>query len=65
MSKILEIDLSNRRMLVQPGIFNLDISTALSPLGYYYAPIPPVRRPAPWAATSPRTRAGLTASSTG
>jgi glycolate oxidase len=40
MNQILEIDLPNKRMLVQPGIFNLDISTALSPLGYYYAPDP-------------------------
>ena len=27
-------------MIVQPGIFNLDISTALAPFGYYYAPDP-------------------------
>ncbi len=40
MNRILEIDLPNQRMVVQPGIFNLDISTALSPLGYYYAPDP-------------------------
>jgi glycolate oxidase len=40
MNKILEVDPANQRMLVQPGIFNLDISTALAPLGYYYAPDP-------------------------
>ncbi|OFW59208.1 MAG: hypothetical protein A2133_00435 [Actinobacteria bacterium RBG_16_64_13] len=40
MNRVLEIDLPNQRMLVQPGIFNLDISTALEPLGYYYAPDP-------------------------
>jgi glycolate dehydrogenase FAD-linked subunit len=40
MNRILEIDLPNRCTVVQPGIFNLDISTALSPLGYYYAPDP-------------------------
>lgn len=40
MDRILEIDLRNRCAVVQPGIFNLDISTALSPLGYYYAPDP-------------------------
>ncbi len=38
MNRVLQIDLPDQRMLVQPGIFNLDISTALSPLGYYYAP---------------------------
>ena len=40
MKRILEIDLPNQCVVVQPGIFNLDISTALSPLGYYYAPDP-------------------------
>jgi len=40
MDRIIEIDVPNQRMIVQPGIFNLDISTALSPLGYYYAPDP-------------------------
>ncbi|MFH0915212.1 MAG: FAD-linked oxidase C-terminal domain-containing protein [bacterium] len=40
MDQILEIDLPDQRVVVQPGIFNLDISTALSPLGYYYAPDP-------------------------
>jgi glycolate oxidase len=40
MDQILEVDLPNQRMVVQPGIFNLDISTAISALGYYYAPDP-------------------------
>jgi glycolate oxidase len=40
MNEVLEIDLANQRMTVQVGIFNLDISTILSPLGYYYAPDP-------------------------
>jgi glycolate oxidase len=40
MTKVLEIDVANQRMTVQVGIFNLDISTILSPLGYYYAPDP-------------------------
>ena len=40
MSRVLEIDIPNQRMTVQVGIFNLDISTILSPLGYYYAPDP-------------------------
>jgi glycolate dehydrogenase FAD-linked subunit len=40
MDKVLEIDIPNQRMTVQVGIFNLDISTILSPLGYYYAPDP-------------------------
>ena len=40
MNRVLEIDIANQRMTVQVGIFNLDISTILSPLGYYYAPDP-------------------------
>ena len=40
MTRILDVDLPNRRMRVQPGVINLDISKALAPLGYYYAPDP-------------------------
>jgi glycolate oxidase len=40
MKKILEIDLDNRVARVQPGVVNLDISRALAPDGYYYAPDP-------------------------
>ncbi len=40
MNRVLEIDLPNRRMLVEPGVYNLDLSTALQPYGYYYAPDP-------------------------
>jgi len=40
MTKILNVDLENRRMRVQPGVINLDISKLLAPLGYYYAPDP-------------------------
>jgi glycolate oxidase len=40
MTKILEVDIPNRRMRVQPGAINLELSRYLSPLGYYYAPDP-------------------------
>ena len=40
MNRILEVDLPNRRMRVQPGVINLDISKHLAPHGYYYAPDP-------------------------
>ncbi len=40
MNKVLEIDVPNLCVTVQPGIFTADISTALSPHGYYYAPDP-------------------------
>jgi len=40
MDRVLEIDVPNRCAVVQPGIFTFDISTALEPFGYYYAPDP-------------------------
>ncbi len=40
MRKILEIDLENGWMRVEPGVVNLEISRRLAPLGYYYAPDP-------------------------
>ena len=40
MRSILEVDLENLRMRVQPGVINLDMSKHLAPLGYYYAPDP-------------------------
>jgi glycolate oxidase len=40
MNKVLEIDVPNQLVTVQVGIFNLDVSTILSPFGYYYAPDP-------------------------
>jgi glycolate oxidase len=40
MRRILEIDLDNAFMRVQPGVINLDVSRALAPQGWYYAPDP-------------------------
>jgi glycolate dehydrogenase FAD-linked subunit len=40
MRKILEIDLDNQWMRVEPGVINLEISKRLAPHGYYYAPDP-------------------------
>jgi glycolate oxidase len=40
MTRILEIDVANRRMRVEPGAINLDLSRALAPHGFYYAPDP-------------------------
>jgi glycolate oxidase len=44
MNKILEIDLANERMVVQPGVVNLDISLAVQGMGYFYAPDPSSQR---------------------
>jgi glycolate oxidase len=40
MRRILEIDLENCWMRVEPGVFNLDVSKAVGAAGYYYAPDP-------------------------
>jgi glycolate oxidase len=40
MRKILEVNLEDGYLLVQPGVINLDVSKLLSPKGYYYAPDP-------------------------
>ena len=40
MNRILEIDIPNRCITVEPGVMNLDVSKAVAGDGYYYAPDP-------------------------
>ena len=40
LNRILEVDIPNRRVTVGPGVTNLDITKAVAPSGYYYAPDP-------------------------
>jgi len=40
MKRILDIDLKNRSVLVEPGVYNQALQDALAPLGYHYAPDP-------------------------
>jgi len=40
MNKLLEVDKASLRARVQPGMFNLELGTALAPLGYQYMPDP-------------------------
>jgi glycolate oxidase len=40
MNRILEIDIPNRRVVVQPGVVNLDITRAVEHAGLYFAPDP-------------------------
>lgn len=40
MREIIEIDVANRRAVVQPGVINLDISKAVAEHGLYFAPDP-------------------------
>src|SRR5260370_36287691 len=44
MNRILEIDLASERAVVQPGVVNLDITLAVQPHGYFYAPDPSSQR---------------------
>lgn len=44
MNRILEIDIENEYALVQPGVVNLDVTLAVAPLGYFYAPDPSSQR---------------------
>jgi len=40
MNRILELDIPNRRAVVEPGVVNLALKNALAPYGYTYAPDP-------------------------
>jgi glycolate oxidase len=44
MNRILEIDLPNERAVLQPGVVNLDVSVAVEPDGFFYAPDPSSQR---------------------
>ncbi len=44
MNRILEIDIPNERAIVQPGVVNLDITLAVQPFGYFFAPDPSSQR---------------------
>lgn len=44
MNRILEIDIPNERAVVQPGVVNLDITLAVQPFGYFFAPDPSSQR---------------------
>jgi glycolate oxidase len=40
MRRILEVDIANERAVVEPGVINLDVTKAVAPQGYYFAPDP-------------------------
>ncbi|MBI1746396.1 MAG: FAD-binding protein [Acidobacteria bacterium] len=40
MKRLIKVDLDNRYAVVEPGLVNLELSKAISHLGYYYAPDP-------------------------
>jgi glycolate oxidase len=40
LNRILNIDIPNQRVTVEPGVTNLEITRQVAPFGYYYAPDP-------------------------
>jgi glycolate oxidase len=40
LNRVLDIDLPNQRVTVEPGVTNLEITRQVAPDGYYYAPDP-------------------------
>src|SRR5579872_3740899 len=40
MNRILEVDLPNARVIVEPGVINLDVTARVLPQEYFYAPDP-------------------------
>lgn len=40
MNRILELDIPNARVVVEPGVINLDVTSRVQPRGYFYAPDP-------------------------
>jgi glycolate oxidase len=40
MNRIIEVDIPNERVVVEPGVTNLSVTNAVSSYGYYYAPDP-------------------------
>ncbi len=40
MNRILSVDYTNMRAIVQPGVVNLHLSNAMTPQGFYYVPDP-------------------------
>ncbi len=40
LDRVLDVDIPNRRVMVEPGVTNLEITRRVAPFGYYYAPDP-------------------------
>ncbi|HZR26611.1 MAG TPA: FAD-linked oxidase C-terminal domain-containing protein [Vicinamibacterales bacterium] len=40
LNRILDVDLPNHRIVVEPGVINLDVTRRVAPHGFYYAPDP-------------------------
>ncbi|RPI54871.1 MAG: FAD-binding protein [Acidobacteria bacterium] len=40
LNRVIDIDIPNQRITVEPGVINLDVTRRVAPSGYYYAPDP-------------------------
>ncbi|MSO55552.1 MAG: FAD-binding protein [Acidobacteria bacterium] len=40
LNRIIDVDIPNQRVTVEPGVINLDVTRRVAPDGYYYAPDP-------------------------
>ena len=40
LNRVLDVDIDNQRVIVEPGVTNLEITRQVAPFGYYYAPDP-------------------------
>jgi len=40
LNRVLDIDIPNQRVTVEPGVINLEVTRQVAPYGYYYAPDP-------------------------
>ncbi len=40
MTRVLDVDTANERVVVEPGVVNLELQNLLAPMGYLYAPDP-------------------------
>ncbi len=40
MNRVLDVDIPNQRITVEPGVMNLEVTRRAAPAGYYYAPDP-------------------------
>src|SRR5439155_2569506 len=40
LNRVIDVDVTNERVVVEPGVTNLEITRQVAPFGYYYAPDP-------------------------
>ncbi len=40
LNRVLDVDIPNQRITVEPGVINLEVTRRVAPYGYYYAPDP-------------------------